>query len=100
MNPEARCRVARPSLKGSEWRNRLGGASTPPVFPFCCRRRTELRRPGSDLRLCDVGAGAGFLVGAGITFVLLNGGGSTSPCDQSANQDAIGSDPCLGLAAL
>ena len=47
-----------------------------------------------------VGAGAGFLVGAGVTFVVLNGGGSTSICDQSANQDAISSGECIGLAAL
>jgi len=46
------------------------------------------------------GAGAGFLVGAGVAFVLLITGGSTSLCDQSANQDAIGSGECLGLAAL
>lgn len=46
------------------------------------------------------GAGVGFLVGAGVAWVLLNGGGSTSPCDRSANQDAIGSGACIGLAAL
>jgi len=45
-------------------------------------------------------AGAGFLVGAGGTFVLLNRGGSTNPCDRSANQDAIGPAAGAGLAAL
>ena len=47
-----------------------------------------------------VGAGAGFLIGAGVTYLVLNAGGSTSPCDQSANQDAMSSGECLGLAAL
>jgi hypothetical protein len=33
-------------------------------------------------------------------FAVLSGTGSTAPCDESANQDAIGSDACLGLKAL
>ena len=47
-----------------------------------------------------VGAGAGFLIGAGVTYFVLNSGGSTSLCDRSANQDAYSSGECLGLAAL
>ncbi|MDH5198516.1 MAG: hypothetical protein OEY20_14840 [Gemmatimonadota bacterium] len=49
-----------------------------------------------------LGAGIGFVVGAGATYFVLNppGGGSTALCDQSANQDAIGSAECLGLTAL
>ena len=49
-----------------------------------------------------LGAGIGFVVGAGATYVLLNppGTNSTALCDQSANQDAIGSGECLGLTAL
>ena len=46
------------------------------------------------------GAGAGFLAGTAGTFVLLNRGGSTNPCDRSANQDAIGPAACVGLAAV
>ncbi len=46
------------------------------------------------------GAGVGFLVGAGVSFALLNTGGSNSLCDRSANQDAISSSECIGLAAL
>jgi hypothetical protein len=46
------------------------------------------------------GAGVGFLVGAGVAYAVLSSGGSTSPCDETANQDAIGSTACLGLAAL
>jgi hypothetical protein len=47
-----------------------------------------------------LGAGVGFLLGAGATHLILNSGGSTSPCDQSANQDAMSSSECLGLTAL
>lgn len=47
-----------------------------------------------------VGAGAGLVVGAGVTFAVLNSGGSTSLCNQSENQDAMSSGECLGLTAL
>lgn len=46
------------------------------------------------------GAAVGGVVGAVGTFVLLNQGGSTNPCDSSANQDAMGTSACLGIAAL
>jgi hypothetical protein len=47
-----------------------------------------------------VGAGAGLVVGTGVTFAVLNSGGSTSLCNQSENQDAMSSGACLGLTAL
>lgn len=46
------------------------------------------------------GAGVGFVVGTAGTYALLNQGGSTNPCDRSANQDAIGPAACVGLAAV
>jgi hypothetical protein len=46
------------------------------------------------------GAAVGLVVGAAGTYVLLSRGGSTSPCDESANQDAIGAAGCAGLTAL
>jgi len=47
-----------------------------------------------------LGAGIGFLVGGGATYLVLNTpSGSTALCDQSANQDAISSGECLGLMA-
>jgi hypothetical protein len=60
-------------------------------------QRVEVSRHRSQT---IAGVGAGFLVGAGVTFIVLHGGGSTSLCDRSANQDAIASGECLGLAAL
>lgn len=57
----------------------------------------ELRRqPSSRL----VGAGIGFVAGAGITWVVINSGGSTSLCDRSANQDALNRRECVGLTLL
>ena len=47
-----------------------------------------------------VGAGVGGGVGAVVTYLLLNTGGSTSLCDSSANQDATSLGLCLGLAAV
>ena len=47
-----------------------------------------------------LGAGIGFLVGGGVAVALLYTGGSTSLCDQSANQDAMNPGECIGLTAL
>jgi len=45
------------------------------------------------------GAIIGFVVGAATTAIVTHAGGSTAPCDQSANQDALSSGECIGLAA-
>jgi len=45
------------------------------------------------------GAIIGFVVGAATTAIVTHSGGSTAPCDQSANQDALSSGECFGLAA-
>ncbi|GMV06365.1 MAG: hypothetical protein AMXMBFR53_26410 [Gemmatimonadota bacterium] len=47
-----------------------------------------------------LGASVGFVLGAGTTYLVLNSGGSTSRCDRSANQDAMGSGACLGAYIL
>ena len=47
-----------------------------------------------------LGAAVGFVLGAGTTYFVLNGGGSTSKCDRSANQDAMSSGECLGAYVL
>jgi len=46
------------------------------------------------------GAVVGAVAGGVGTFVLLNQGGSTNPCDSDANQDAMGMGACVGIAAL
>ena len=47
-----------------------------------------------------VGAGLGFILGAGATWTILNTGGSTAPCDRGANQDAMGAVECAGITVL
>jgi len=54
---------------------------------------------GSESRAM-VGAAAGFLLGSGITYFVLNQGGSTSKCDRSANQDALNRGECAGAVLL
>lgn len=46
------------------------------------------------------GAGIGLVVGGGATLAVLYGGGSTSLCDRSANQDAMAPRECAGLTVL
>jgi hypothetical protein len=46
------------------------------------------------------GAVVGFVVGGVVTYVVLHSGGSTAPCNQSENQDAMSSSECLGLTLL
>lgn len=60
-------------------------------------RRLEVSRGVRSHRL--IGAGIGFLVGAGATYVVLNSGGSTASCDRGANQDAMSAGECLALTA-
>jgi microcompartment protein CcmK/EutM len=45
------------------------------------------------------GAIAGFVVGAGVTALVLHSGGSNSFCNRSANQDAMNSTECAVLIA-
>lgn len=59
--------------------------------------RVQVSRGTRSHRL--VGAGIGFLAGGGVAAAVLYTGGSTSSCDQSANQDAMSAGECLGLAA-
>jgi hypothetical protein len=57
-------------------------------------------RVAADIRTYKIhGAIAGFVLGAGVTAIVVNSGGSTSLCDRSANQDAINSTECAGLIA-
>jgi hypothetical protein len=47
-----------------------------------------------------IGAGIGFLIGAGATWAVLHSGGSTALCDRDANQDAIRQRECIGITVL
>jgi hypothetical protein len=47
-----------------------------------------------------LGAGIGFVVGAGATWVVLNAGGSSAFCDRDANQDAMSPGECLGITIV
>ena len=60
--------------------------------------RVEVSRGTRSHRL--LGAGIGFLAGGGVAAAVLYTGGSTSSCDQSANQDAMSTGECIGLTAL
>ncbi len=44
------------------------------------------------------GAAIGFVVGGTVAYVALSSGGSTSICDQSANQDAASVGECIALS--
>ncbi len=45
------------------------------------------------------GALIGLVVGAGVTYLALQSGGSMSLCNESANQDALNGGECAGLTA-
>jgi len=75
----------------------LTTAGSPSRHALNAVRRLEVSRGRRSYWL--VGAGAGLLVGGGVTYAVLHTGGSTALCDRSANQDAIGSGECLALTA-
>jgi len=68
--------------------------------PFALRDLSRLEVSQGQKSYRFLGAGLGAVIGAGTTFLILNSGGSTAPCDRSANQDAMSSSECLGLYAL
>jgi len=76
----------------------LAVAGTTTSYGLNALRRLEVSRGRRSHSLA--GAGVGFLVGVGAAFAVLYSGGSTSLCNQSANQDAMSSGECIGLTAL
>jgi hypothetical protein len=76
----------------------LAAAGSTTSYSLDSLRRLEVSQGHRSHALA--GAGVGFLAGAGAALAVLYSGGSTSLCDRSANQDAIGSGECLGLTAL
>jgi hypothetical protein len=76
----------------------LGLASTAPLVrpqPWIAGPEAATTRRTRALE----GAIIGFVVGATVTVVATRSGGSTAPCNRSANQDALSSGECLALAA-
>jgi hypothetical protein len=69
---------------------RVGPRIPPGVLP-------EQAQPRGRTRALE-GAVVGFAVGAAATIAITRSGGSTAPCNPSANQDALNSRECLGLA--
>lgn len=76
----------------------LAGEGSAASYALSSIRGVEVSRGHRSYRLA--GAGTGLVLGAGVTYLVLNSGGSTAPCDQDANQDAMSSEECLGLTAL
>lgn len=93
-----RCRAAGRLVRLQADTLTLDAAESTTSYSVSAISRVEVSSGIRSYRLA--GAGAGFLVGGGVAFALLHTGGSTSLCDRSANQDAIGSGECIGLAAL
>jgi len=69
-----------------------------PVLASPLASPVQGREGARPLRL--VGAGVGFVLGAGATWAVLNQGSSTARCDKDQNQDAWGGEACLGAYAL
>jgi hypothetical protein len=62
--------------------------------PDLAARLAAETRPRSHWR---TGAIAGFVIGAGATWLVLHSGGSTATCDRERNQDAIGARECAAI---
>lgn len=67
-------------------------------YNFKAVQRLEVSR--GDRSHWLLGAGIGLAIGAGSTYLVLHHGGSTSLCNQSANQDALRSSECRGLVGV
>src|SRR5262245_7486269 len=103
------CRLFAPSDSGActmvgslaRWEaDSLAVATADRTTPFALRDVNRLESSQGQKSYRFLGAGLGAVMGAGATYLILNSGGSTSLCDQSANQDAMNSSECLGLYAL
>jgi hypothetical protein len=92
------CVVAGAFVSSGEDSIRIASGQSTTGYGLSAVRRVEVSDGYRTHRA--LGAGIGFVAGAGITYVVTSTGGSTSPCDRSANQDALSSTECLGLAAV
>jgi hypothetical protein len=103
------CRLLTPSTTGhckmagrlARWEpDSLSVATSEQATIFALRDLNRLEVSQGQKSYRFLGGGLGAVIGAGATYLILNSGGSTAPCDRSANQDAMSSSECLGLYAL
>ena len=78
----------------------LAVATSDRTIPFAFQDLDRLEVSQGRKSYKFLGAGLGALIGAGVSYLILNSGGSTAPCNRSENQDAMNSGECLGLYAL
>jgi hypothetical protein len=71
-----------------------GAIHAPELAARLAARLAAETRPRSHWR---TGAIAGFVIGAGATYLVLHSGGSTATCDRERNQDAIGARECAAI---
>ena len=103
------CQLLTPSTAGdckiagrlARWEaDSLAVTTSDRTTPFALSELDRLEISGGQKSYRFLGAGLGAVIGAGATYLILNSGGSTAPCDRSANQDAMNSGECLGLYTL
>ena len=78
----------------------LAVSTTDHTTPFALQDLDRLEVSQGRKSYKFLGAGVGAVIGAGVTYLILNSGGSTAPCNRSENQDAMNSSECLGLYGL
>lgn len=94
----AKCRVEGSFLRIGMDSVTLTVSGQPQSFGVQSIDRFEISQGERSHKL--LGGVIGFVTGAGIAYLIVNSGGSTSLCDQDANQDAIGSTECVGVVFL
>ena len=94
----ANCQITGTFLGASPDSVTLTVSGGPQSFSIRSVDRFEVSQGQQSHKL--LGGLIGLVAGAGITYLIVNNGGSTSLCDQDANQDAMGTGECVGLVAL
>lgn len=94
-----------PGYLSVEWRTRSvqdlpGMARSEPPGPYAVSDAPPPMADRGDGSSHWLGAAIGGVIGFAGSYVILNSGDSTAPCDESANQDAIGTRYCVGLYVL
>lgn len=93
-----RCRVEGSFLRADRDSVTLNVSGQPQSFGINGIDRFQVSQGERSHKL--LGGVIGFVAGAGIAYLIVHSGGSTSLCDRDANQDAIGSGECVGVVFL